>query len=153
MLLERDVALAALDDALARARAGGGRIVLVSGEAGIGKTALVRHAARASEDRARFLGRYRMELPRRALGDGLRRRRPRPANADAIRDWTVDYFDALHPHSAGGAYVNMMMDDEGEDRVRAGYRDNYDRLAEIKAAYDPGNLFRVNQNIAPASRA
>jgi FAD/FMN-containing dehydrogenase len=78
---------------------------------------------------------------------------PDPANADAIRDWTVDYFDALHPHSAGGAYVNMMMDDEGEDRVRAGYRDNYDRLAEIKAAYDPGNLFRVNQNIAPASRA
>jgi FAD/FMN-containing dehydrogenase len=75
---------------------------------------------------------------------------PDPANVGAIRDWTVDYFDALHPHSAGGAYVNMMMD-EGQERVRAGYRDNYDRLARIKATYDPGNLFRVNQNIRPAA--
>ncbi|CAA9312418.1 MAG: oxidoreductase, FAD-dependent [uncultured Friedmanniella sp.] len=74
---------------------------------------------------------------------------PDPANADRIRQWSVDYFEALHPYSAGGAYVNMMMD-EGEDRVRASYRHNYTRLAEIKAAYDPGNLFRVNQNIRPA---
>jgi hypothetical protein len=73
---------------------------------------------------------------------------PDPANADEIRRWCVDYFDALHPHSAGGAYVNMMMD-EGHDRVRASYRDNYDRLARIKAAHDPGNVFRVNQNIEP----
>ena len=73
-----------------------------------------------------------------------------PANADAIRQWTVDYFEALHPHSAGGAYVNMMMD-EGEERVRASYRDNYDRLARIKRTYDPDNLFRVNQNIRPAA--
>jgi FAD/FMN-containing dehydrogenase len=75
---------------------------------------------------------------------------PDPANAGAIRDWTVDYFDALHPYSAGGAYVNMMMD-EGQDRVRASYRDNYGRLARIKATYDPGNLFRINQNIRPAA--
>jgi FAD/FMN-containing dehydrogenase len=74
---------------------------------------------------------------------------PDPANADVIRDWCVDYYDALHPYSAGGAYVNMMMD-EGPDRVRASYRDNYDRLARIKAAYDPHNLFRGNQNIPPA---
>jgi FAD/FMN-containing dehydrogenase len=71
-----------------------------------------------------------------------------PANAEAIRSWCVDYFEALHPHSAGGAYVNMMMD-EGQDRVRASYGDNYDRLAQIKAQYDPANLFRVNQNIEP----
>jgi FAD binding domain/Berberine and berberine like len=71
-----------------------------------------------------------------------------PANADAIRRWCVEYFEALHPHSAGGAYVNMMMD-EGQERVRASYRDNYDRLAQVKATYDPGNLFRVNQNIQP----
>jgi FAD binding domain/Berberine and berberine like len=71
-----------------------------------------------------------------------------PAKADEIRRWCVDYFEALHPFSAGGAYVNMMMD-EGQDRVRASYRDNYDRLAQIKATYDPGNLFRVNQNIQP----
>jgi FAD/FMN-containing dehydrogenase len=74
---------------------------------------------------------------------------PEPANAPAIRNWTIDYFEALHPYSAGGAYVNMMMD-EGQERVRASYRDNYDRLAQVKRAYDPGNLFRVNQNIRPA---
>jgi hypothetical protein len=73
-----------------------------------------------------------------------------PANVGTIRRWTVDYHEALHPFSAGGAYVNMMMD-EGQERVRASYRDNYDRLARIKATYDPGNLFRVNQNIEPAA--
>ncbi|MEV7342037.1 FAD-binding oxidoreductase [Streptomyces sp. NPDC093544] len=75
---------------------------------------------------------------------------PDPANADLIKRWTVDYFDALHPYSAGGAYVNMMMD-EGQERVRASYRDNYARLARIKADRDPDNLFRLNQNIEPAS--
>jgi FAD/FMN-containing dehydrogenase len=74
---------------------------------------------------------------------------PDPANADEISRWSVDYFEALHPYSAGGAYVNMMMD-EGPERVRASYRDNYDRLAEIKRDRDPDNLFRVNQNIEPA---
>jgi FAD/FMN-containing dehydrogenase len=71
-----------------------------------------------------------------------------PANVGAIRKWSIDYQEALHPHSAGGAYVNMMME-EGQERVRASYRDNYDRLARIKATYDPGNVFRVNQNIQP----
>jgi FAD binding domain/Berberine and berberine like len=74
---------------------------------------------------------------------------PEPANVDVIRRWSIDYFDALHPFSAGGAYVNMMMD-EGRERVRASYRGNYERLAKVKAKYDPGNLFRVNQNIEPA---
>jgi len=73
---------------------------------------------------------------------------PDPANVDVIRQWSVDYFDALHPYSAGGAYVNMMMD-EGQERVRASYRDNYERLAQIKSTYDPDNVFRVNQNIQP----
>jgi FAD/FMN-containing dehydrogenase len=73
---------------------------------------------------------------------------PDPANVDAIRRWAVDYQEALHPYSAGGAYVNMMME-EGQDRVRAAYRDNYDRLARIKGIYDPDNVFRVNQNIEP----
>ena len=76
---------------------------------------------------------------------------PDPANAGLIRDWTVGYHEALHPHSMGGAYVNMMME-EGQERVRASYRGHYDRLAAIKAEYDPGNLFRVNQNIQPAAR-
>jgi hypothetical protein len=73
---------------------------------------------------------------------------PDPANRDEIRRWSCAYQEALHPYSAGGAYVNMMMD-EGEDRVRASYRDNYARLAQIKRTYDPENLFRVNQNIKP----
>ena len=72
-----------------------------------------------------------------------------PSDAEAISRWSIDYFEALHPYSAGGAYVNMMMD-EGDDRVRASYRDHYPRLAQIKATYDPENLFRVNQNIRPA---
>jgi FAD binding domain-containing protein/berberine-like enzyme len=75
---------------------------------------------------------------------------PDPANVDVIRRWSIDYFEALHSYSAGGAYVNMMME-EGQERVRASYRENYDRLAKIKATYDPDNTFRVNQNIQPAS--
>jgi FAD/FMN-containing dehydrogenase len=71
-----------------------------------------------------------------------------PANVDSIRRWSVDYHEALHPYSAGGAYVNMMMD-EGEERVRASYGANYERLAQVKATYDPDNLLRVNQNIKP----
>jgi hypothetical protein len=75
---------------------------------------------------------------------------PDPANVSVIRQWSIDYFEALHPYSAGGAYVNMMMD-EGQERVRASYRGNYDRLARVKAEYDPDNTFRVNQNIEPAA--
>ena len=73
---------------------------------------------------------------------------PDPANNERMIRWSKDYWTKLHPYSAGGAYVNMIMD-EGTDRVRAAYRDNYPRLAQIKARYDPGNLFRVNQNIKP----
>ena len=62
---------------------------------------------------------------------------PDPANAAAIRNWTIDYHEALHPYSSGGAYVNMMMD-EGEERVRASYRDNYDRLAPDQGTVRPG---------------
>ena len=74
---------------------------------------------------------------------------PDPANNDRITKWCKDYFDALHPYSAGGAYVNFMMD-EGQERVQSSFRDNYDRLAGSRARYDPTNLFRVNQNIRPA---
>ena len=77
---------------------------------------------------------------------------PDPANRGLITDWAKAYYDALHPYGAGGAYVNFMMD-EGEDRVRATYRENYDRLAAAKAKYDPENFFRVNQNIKPGATA
>ncbi|MES2731981.1 MAG: FAD-binding oxidoreductase [Bacteroidota bacterium] len=73
---------------------------------------------------------------------------PNPANKDLITSWTKDYWNALHPYCAGAAYVNFMMD-EGEDRVKATYGDNYDRLVAMKNKYDPNNLFRVNQNIRP----
>jgi FAD/FMN-containing dehydrogenase len=76
---------------------------------------------------------------------------PDPANAETVRRWTVDYWEALHPFSAGGAYVNFLGEGEGQDRVRATYRHNYDRLAQVKARYDPDNFFCVNQNIAPAA--
>ena len=74
---------------------------------------------------------------------------PDAANAGRITDWCKKYYEALHPYSAGGAYVNFMMD-EGPERVQASFRDNYGRLATIKKKYDPANFFRVNQNIKPA---
>ncbi|HEX5155934.1 MAG TPA: FAD-binding oxidoreductase [Ktedonobacterales bacterium] len=74
---------------------------------------------------------------------------PDPANNERMIAWARNYWTALHPYSAGGGYINMIMD-EGQDLVRAAYGENYDRLAQIKAKYDPENLFRVNQNIVPA---
>jgi FAD binding domain/Berberine and berberine like len=74
---------------------------------------------------------------------------PDPANKDRITEWAKNYWEALHPYGAGGAYVNFMMEGEGEDRIRATYRDSYPRLARLKAKYDPANFFRVNQNIPP----
>ncbi|WP_128985062.1 FAD-binding oxidoreductase [Streptomyces roseicoloratus] len=76
-----------------------------------------------------------------------------PADADALRSWAVDYWDAIHPHSMGGGYVNFIGQDEGGDRVRSTYRGHYDRLAEVKRTYDPDNVFHHNQNIRPASAA
>ena len=75
---------------------------------------------------------------------------PDPKNADKITRWCKDYWEGLHPYSAGGAYSNFMMNDEGQERVKASYGRNYARLAKIKARYDPQNLFKVNQNIRPA---
>ncbi len=75
---------------------------------------------------------------------------PDPANKDLIVNWARQYWEDVHPFSAGGAYVNFMMEEEGQERVKASYRDNYERLAAIKRMYDPTNFFRVNQNIRPA---
>jgi hypothetical protein len=82
------------------------------------------------------------------VGTGLFAVDPDPVNTNALKDWSVQYYEALHPYSMGGAYVNFMME-EGQDRVQATYRGHYDRLVKIKASYDPGNLFHVNQNIEP----
>ncbi len=75
---------------------------------------------------------------------------PDPANNQRMIAWARDYWTALHPYSAGGSYVNMIMD-EGQDMVKAAYRDNYARLAQVKATYDPANLFHINQNIKPGA--
>ncbi|MFD3003329.1 FAD-binding oxidoreductase [Pontibacter toksunensis] len=71
-------------------------------------------------------------------------------NKNTITNWAKNYWRALHPYSAGGSYINFMME-EGQDRVKATYGDNYERLVEVKTKYDPHNLFRVNQNIKPAA--
>jgi hypothetical protein len=75
---------------------------------------------------------------------------PDPANAGLISGWARDYWNELHPTSAGGAYVNFMMS-EGQDRIEAAYRGNYHRLAHIKRRYDPANTFHINQNIRPSA--
>ncbi|WP_418602412.1 FAD-binding oxidoreductase [Hwangdonia sp.] len=73
---------------------------------------------------------------------------PDPAKADKVTNWCKDYFDALAPYAMGGAYVNFMME-EGQARIKSSYKDNYDRLVEIKTKYDPDNFFHINQNIEP----
>jgi len=75
---------------------------------------------------------------------------PDPDNAGLLSQWARDYWQELHPTSAGGAYVNFLMN-EGTDRIKAAYRDNYQRLAQIKHRYDPDNTFHINQNIQPDS--
>jgi hypothetical protein len=77
---------------------------------------------------------------------------PDPANAATISGWARDYWTELHPSSAGGAYVNFLME-EGQERVRASYRGNYDRLVQVKHRYDPNNVFHINQNIRPVNGA
>jgi FAD/FMN-containing dehydrogenase len=76
---------------------------------------------------------------------------PEPDRAGLIRQWCVDYWSDLHPHSMGGSYINFLGRQEGAERVRTTYRGNYDRLASVKRTYDPGNFFRANQNIPPAA--
>lgn len=76
-----------------------------------------------------------------------------PADDEANVGWVKDYYAAIHPHSDGdGGYVNFMSGDDG-DRAPANYGANYERLAGVKKIYDPDNLFRINQNIAPARTA
>jgi FAD/FMN-containing dehydrogenase len=71
------------------------------------------------------------------------------AAGDANRDWVRRSWQALKPHGTGGNYVNFQTADEADDRTHESYRDNYRRLAEVKARWDPSNIFRVNRNIRP----
>ena len=72
-----------------------------------------------------------------------------PASTEANIAWTRDSHAAFQEHFSGGRWLNYLADDEGGDAVRAAYGPNYDRLVEVKRRYDPGNLFRLNHNIAP----
>jgi len=72
-----------------------------------------------------------------------------PKSREKLTKWARDYWTALHPHNLPGAYVNFMMADEGDDRIKATYGGNYKKLVAVKKKYDKGNLFRVNQNIKP----
>jgi len=75
---------------------------------------------------------------------------PNPVKAGELKRWGREYWQAVQKHNPGPGYLNFMMDDEGGDRVQTLYGANYKKLQEVKKAYDPANLFRVNQNIVPA---
>jgi len=75
--------------------------------------------------------------------------RPDSGADDANREWVRSAWQALKPYSTGGNYVNFQTEDEADERTVESYRYNYQRLATIKAKYDPSNLFRVNRNIRP----
>lgn len=77
---------------------------------------------------------------------------PDPADNEKNKAWVREYWEALHPLSAGGAYVNFLYNDEGDERIAATYGDNYKRLVSLKNKYDPTNMFRFNQNIKPTAR-
>ena len=72
-----------------------------------------------------------------------------PKQGDAIVQWTRDQIEAAKPHSPGGSYLNFPGVGADADAVREAYGPNYERLAKIKAKYDPANMFRMNQNIVP----
>jgi len=66
--------------------------------------------------------------------------------------WTHNFWTAVRPYSTGGVYVNFLSQDDGQGRVRAAYgEDKFERLVQLKDKYDPGNIFRVNQNIQPSA--
>ena len=74
-----------------------------------------------------------------------------PAQTEEAIAWGREAWDAIEPYSTGGVYLNFPgFGEEKEALVRAGYGANYERLADLKARYDPENLFRMNMNIAPA---
>ncbi|MGW2991904.1 BBE domain-containing protein, partial [Streptomyces sp. NPDC001193] len=73
---------------------------------------------------------------------------PDPSANEANIAWVRDYYEATAPHAEEGGYINFMAADD-QDRIRANYKGNYDRLVEVKRKYDPGNVFHLNQNIAP----
>lgn len=68
---------------------------------------------------------------------------------DVNIEWAQKTWEELKAFSTGGVYVNFLTEEEGEERTRAAYRSNYDRLAALKAKWDPANVFSLNKNIRP----
>ena len=68
---------------------------------------------------------------------------------DGMIEWAREFHEAMAPYATGGVYANYLDRDEG-GRVEAAYGENYERLVEVKSEWDPGNLFRMNQNVEPA---
>ena len=109
------------------------------------------HDAHLSDQRRgapRGAGRDGVRVSRRELRHGDRGDVARPGQNEANTKWVHDYYDAIAPHSEAGGYINFMAGDD-QDRIKANYKGNYDRLVEIKRKYDPDNLFHLNQNIRP----
>lgn len=126
--------------------------------------ALIEHAARAASPNSAVLifplGEAISDLPEDHCAAGNRDARyvlnvaagwDDPAGDEANMRWARNAADALRPWATGGTYINFQAEDEGEDRLHTAYRDNYDRLVEIKSRWDPGNVFRHNRNIPPAA--
>lgn len=73
-----------------------------------------------------------------------------PDDAERVIEWSRAFLDDMEPHATDGMYVNFSgFGEEGDALVRSAYGTNYERLAKLKARYDPDNLFRLNQNIRP----
>jgi hypothetical protein len=73
----------------------------------------------------------------------------KPADDDVNVKWARDCFEAMRPCSTGGAYINFLTEDEGQDRIEAAYgRSTLDRLAALKRKYDPENIFRHTKTIS-----
>lgn len=64
-------------------------------------------------------------------------------------EWARAAWRDTRRYSTGGTYINFLTEEEGEERIRAAYGTNYDRLVEVKTKWDPGNLFRENKNVGP----
>jgi FAD/FMN-containing dehydrogenase len=77
---------------------------------------------------------------------------PGEPDGEGCQAWIRDAWQAIRPFTLGRTYINFQTGDEGEDRVRAAYGANYERLVAAKARFDPGNLFRSNRNIRPAAQ-
>ena len=71
-----------------------------------------------------------------------------PANSDLISDWANTFWKEVHPLTMKASYINFLME-EGQERIKATYGENYKKLKIIKRKYDPTNFFKINQNIIP----